>query len=79
MLAGDIIAIIALLAVIGFQGWMNWAQRNDFKEKERQFLDRIMATNYQSFIQGETLREQVKKSLTNEEIYEMNQERGIPV
>lgn len=79
---GEIIAIIAIItlaAVIGYQGWVNHQQRKQFNEMERELLNRIMARNYEVLVQGDVAREQIKNSLTPEEIYDMQQERGIPV
>jgi len=76
---GEIIAIVVLAVVIGCQGWVNHQQRKQSAEIERELLNRIMARNYEVLVQGDVERERLKKSLTPEEIYDMQQERGIPV
>ena len=76
---GEMVAIIALLAVIGYQGWLIRDDRKRADEREKDLLCRIMARNYETFVQGEVAKAQVDRPLTPEEIFEMQQERGIPV
>jgi hypothetical protein len=75
----ELAAILILIGVILYQGWVNFDQRRYFEKKEQNLLDRIMANHYPTYIQGEVAKEQVKQPLTPEQIYEMQQERGIPV
>lgn len=78
-MSGEIIAIIALMCVIAYQGWFIRDAKIHWTETEKNLLDRIMARNYETLVQSESVREQVKRTLTAEEIYDMQQERGIPV
>jgi hypothetical protein len=48
-------------------------------EKEGALLNRLMARDYQQYVQAEVLKEQVKRPLTPEEIAAMQEERGIVV
>jgi hypothetical protein len=75
----SIIAIIALLAVIGYQGWFIRDAKMHWTETEKNLLDRLMVRNWETLVQGESVRAEVKKSLTDEEIMELQTERGIPV
>ena len=50
-----------------------------FKEMSKDLLNRVMARNYETFVQGDVVRAQAEKPLTPEEIYEKQYERGIPV
>lgn len=63
--------IITLIGVIVFQ-------MVQFDKKEKIMLDRIMARTFEEFVQAEIVRKQ-DGSLTPEEIYEQQIERGIPV
>ena len=78
-MTGEMVAVIALLAVIGYQGWLIRDDRKRSDEREKDLLCRIMARNYETFVQGEVAKAQVDRPLTPEEIFEMQQERGIPV
>lgn len=75
----EIAVIISLMCVIAYQGWFIKMQSDGFKEFEKDLLNRIMTRNYETFVQGDVVRSEVKKSLTAEEIAEMQLERGIPV
>ncbi len=75
----EIITIAVLIGVILYQGWQIYDEREHSARIEDELLNRIMARDYATYIQGEIAKEQVKKPLTPEEIYEMQQERGIPV
>jgi len=74
----EIIVIIALLMVIAAQCYLIHDLTNKWDAKEKDLLDRIMARNFETFVQGEVVRES-PKPLTPEEIYEQQLERGIPV
>jgi hypothetical protein len=76
---GEIITISVLVGIILYQGWMIYDERAHSARIESELLDRLMAREYSTYIQGEVAKEQVKKPLTPEEIYDMQQERGIPV
>lgn len=75
----ELISIITLVFVIGLQAWVITKDRIHFAEVEKDLLNRILARNYETFVQGDVVRAEVKKSLTAEEIYDLQQERGIPV
>lgn len=74
----EIIVIMALLMVIAAQCYLIHDLTNKWDLKEKDLLDRIMARNFETFVQGEVVRES-PKPLTPEEIYEQQLERGIPV
>ena len=74
----EIIVIVALLLVIAEQCYLIHDLTNKWDAKEKDLLDRIMARNFETFVQGEVVRES-PKPLTPEEIYEQQLERGIPV
>jgi hypothetical protein len=76
---GEIITVTALVLVIFYQGYVNWIQRKNFEKTEERLLDRIMTRSYAEFIQGEVAKEQVRKEPTPEEIYERQQEIGLPI
>ena len=73
----DLIAIGVLLIVIGYQGAFIFMQKKDFAAREQDLLNRLMSRNFETYVQAEVV--QNPKPLTPEEIYEMNEERGIPV
>jgi hypothetical protein len=75
----SIIALATLLCVIGFLLWFIYDQRNHFAIKEAKLLDRIMVRNFETLVQADVVRDNLKKTLTAEEIMELQQERGIPV
>lgn len=79
MIISEIVTVIVLLGVIIYQGWQNYDQRKTSEAIINNLLDRIMATDYAQYVQGEIAKEQVKKPMTPEEIYETQRERGIPV
>jgi len=74
----EIVAIVSLLVVIVFQGVFIYLQKRVYDENAKELLNRLMARNYETFMQGEELRKPARE-LTPEEIYVMQQERGIPV
>ena len=73
----EIIVIIGLLLVIGFQGYLIYILTKKWDAKEKDLLNRILARNYETYVQAEVL--QKEKPLTEEEIYEQQRERGIPI
>ena len=76
-MSGELIAIVVLLIVISYQGAFIFMQKKDFAKREQDMLNRLMSRNFETYIQGEVA--QNPRPLTPEEIYEMNEERGIPV
>jgi hypothetical protein len=78
-MSGETVAILVLIGVILFQEWMHYSQSKNDEARISNLLDRVMATDYAQYVQGEVAKEQVKRPLTPEEIFEMQQERGIPV
>jgi predicted Holliday junction resolvase-like endonuclease len=73
----EIIVIVGLLLVIGFQGYLIYILTEKWDIKEKDLLNRILARNYETYVQAEVL--QKEKPLTEEDIYEQQRERGIPV
>jgi predicted Holliday junction resolvase-like endonuclease len=73
----EIIVIVGLLLVIGYQGYLIFSLTEKWDAKEKDLLNRILARNYETYVQAEVL--QKEKPLTEEEIYEQQRERGIPV
>ena len=73
----EIIVIVGLLLVIGFQGYLIYILTEKWDAKEKDLLNRILARNYETYVQAEVL--QKEKPLTEEEIYEQQRERGIPI
>ena len=73
----EIIVIAGLLLVIGFQGYLIYILTEKWDIKEKDLLNRILARNYETYVQAEVL--QKEKPLTEEEIYEQQRERGIPI
>jgi len=71
------LVICGLLLVIGFQGFFIVFLVKQWDNKEKDLLNRILARNYETYVQAEVL--QKEKPLTDEEIYEQQIERGIPV
>ena len=71
-------AVVILILVVGYQGVFILLQKRDFSRREQDLLNRVMSRNYETYVQGEKLMEP-PRPLTPEEIYEMEQERGIPV
>lgn len=72
-------AFAILIFVIIFQTWQQIERQKVWDQRERELLDRIMTRNYETFVQAEVLKEQLKRPLTPEEIYEKQYEQGIPV
>ena len=75
----EILVCVPLIAVIAFLCWLLWVQRREFAGIEVKLLDRIMTRNYETLVQGDIAKAQAEKPMTAEEIYDMQQERGIPV
>lgn len=71
------LVICGLLLVIGFQGFLIVFLVKQWDSKEKDLLNRILARNYETYVQAEVM--QKEKPLTDEEIYEQQIERGIPV
>jgi RNA polymerase-interacting CarD/CdnL/TRCF family regulator len=78
-MSGELIAIITLVLVIVYQGYLIDKMGKDSTEREAKLLDRIMTRDYAQLVQGEVAMIQAEKPLTAEEIYAMQQERGVPV
>ena len=75
----EILMLASLSGVIAFLSWLLWAQRKQFSEIEAKLLDRIMSRDYAQLVQADIAKKEAERSLTAEEIFEMQQERGIPV
>jgi hypothetical protein len=75
----EIIIAIPLLLVIAAQCYLIHDLSEKWDAKEKDLLNRILAKNYETFVQGEAVMREPPKPLTPEEIYEQQIERGIPV
>ena len=73
------IIIFALLGIIVIQMWFIKGLSENFDAKEKDLLNRVMARNFETFVQSEVVLNQENRPLTAEEIYEQQIERGIPV
>lgn len=73
------IIIFALLGIIVIQMWFIKTLSENFDIKEKDLLNRVMARNFETFVQSEVVLNQENRPLTAEEIYEQQIERGIPV
>ena len=78
-MTGEWVAIITLLCVIVFLCILLVIQKNDFNVIQGNILDRLMSRNYETYVQAEQLKISQSKPLTPEEIYALQEERGIPV
>jgi len=78
MIGEAIIIAIPLLLVIAAQCYLIHDLTEKWDAKEKDLLNRVMSRNYETFVQGEVVRES-PKPLTPEEIYEQQLERGVPV
>jgi hypothetical protein len=72
------ITIAALIIVIIFLLLFIYLQNKQFSEKQSELLNRVMARNFETYVQAEVLRKP-ERPLTPEEIAAMQEERGIPV
>ena len=70
------IAIVALIIVIIFLLLFIYLQNKQSSEKESKLTDRIMARNYEVYVNGEIVQEAAKRP---DQIYEDQQEKGIPI
>lgn len=56
------------------------SDRKIYREKEKELLNRIMARNYETFIQGEVATKEIpQEKLTPEEYLARYGEEGLPV
>lgn len=78
MIIEAIIVAIPLLLVIAAQCYLIHDLTEKWDVKEKDLLNRILARNYETYVQAEVLQKP-PKPLTPEEIYEQQLERGIPV
>ena len=74
----EAVLISSLLAVIVFQGVFIYLQKQIHDETVKDLLNRLMARNYETFVQSEELRK-TPRPLTPEELEAIQAERGIPV
>ena len=75
---GEHIAIMVLIFVVLYQACCLHTQAKNNDARERDLLNRLMARNYETFVQGEVALKEGAAPLTPEEIYDL-QERGVPV
>jgi len=71
-----ILLLVWNCAVIVFMGWLVWHQQKTHDKQVRDLLDRIMTRDYATFVNSEVVREAAKRP---DQIYEEQQERGIPI
>jgi len=71
----EIAVFVVLFIVIVFQGAFIYLQKTVYDAQEKDLLNRIMAKNYETYVQAQELMKP-KRELTPEEIYQMQQERG---
>jgi hypothetical protein len=69
------LAILILIFVILFQAWQIIEQRKAHETREKALLDRIMARNYEVYVNSEIVRDQAKQPATPA----FEEEHGIPV
>ncbi len=72
----SLIAICSLIVVIVFLLLFIYLQNKQSSEKESKLLDRIMTKDYATYVNGEIVREAAKRP---DQIYEDQQEKGIPI
>jgi predicted Holliday junction resolvase-like endonuclease len=76
-----IVVFLVLILLIFHQRYemAKMAERAEAREKD--LLDRIMARNYETFVNAQVLKDEAKerRPLTAEEIYEAQQGMGIPL
>ena len=72
----SLIAICSLIVVIIFLLLFIYLQNKQSSEKESTLLDRIMTKDYATYVNGEIVREAAKRP---DQIYEDQQEKGIPI
>lgn len=70
--------ILILAAVIVFQSVFIILQGRVYERMVKDLLNRLMSRNYETYVQAQELMKP-PRALTPEEIYEQQQERGIPV
>ena len=75
MVEGLTFVIIICTAIIIYMAWLIWHIQRVHEGVQRDLLDRIMSTNYATYVNGEVVREQAKQPPLP--IYE--EERGIPI
>jgi hypothetical protein len=66
----------SLLVVIVFLMVFIWHIQGVHEAREKDLLDRVMTKDYATFVNGEVVREAAKRP---DQIYEDQQERGIPI
>ena len=67
------IPILTLVGIIFYQGYLLWHLQKLHQETQKDLLDRIMANDYHTYINGEAVREQF--NLPPERV----EEQGIPI
>jgi disulfide oxidoreductase YuzD len=70
------ITIGALIVVIIFLLLFIYLHNKQSSENQSKLLDRIMAHDYPTFVNSEVVREAAKRP---DQIYEEQQEKGIPI
>ena len=78
---GEVLAVIVILglfAIIMIQMRFIKNLGETHERRERDLLDRVMARNYETFIQAEVANKEALRPLTAEEIYN-KQDYAVPV
>jgi hypothetical protein len=73
----EIMSVVGLFGIIFIQFAVIVYLLKKKDEVERDLLNRIMTRNYETYVQAESILKE--RPLTDEEIYEQQIERGIPV
>jgi hypothetical protein len=75
----EFLLAVSLIGVIVYQGWFIWMQKRHFEAVQKDLLNRVMSRNYETLVQADIAKAQAERPMSAEEIFEMQQERGIPV
>lgn len=73
----EIMSVVGLFGIIFIQFAVIVYLLKKKDDVERDLLNRIMTRNYETYVQAESILKE--RPLTDEEIYEQQIERGIPV
>lgn len=73
----EIMSVVGLFGIVFIQFAVIVYLLKKKDDVERDLLNRIMTRNYETYVQAESILKE--RPLTDEEIYEQQIERGIPV
>jgi len=71
-----IIVSLVLIGVIICLLWLIYHIQNVHEVREKDLMDRVMTTDYATFVNSQVVREAAKRP---DQIYEDQQEKGIPI